>query len=726
MDFTKTNSDNIKEMYIIQEIKGITFKYKDLVTKHKSFVVNLRQKTSEIHVKDGCNAIIDFLEGRSLDSLKDELAAQQEDIDNLDVRVTSNEKNITIVTKEVTKQRVDITNIKQDVKGQGKKLDKLGNVVKATVTKVEEIDLKTLSHAPYWSKDVSKLLNPKSEHDWRLLSSRLGYSKDDIRAWSQQSDPCMAMLNEWYTTHKTSEANYGLLTALQEMSRMDAAIIIENGMKASEPVVEDEEFDYITPPSIFLSYQWGHQEEVKLLRNHLEMAGYSCWMDIGQMGGGDKLFEKIDKGIRVAKIIISCTTEKYAQSPNCNREVNLSVNLKKPIIPLLLESCPWPPKGSMGPIFSEYLYIQFYQTENDEAAPDDRFWPIPKFQELLMQLSMNGVQPDESRVFKLYRNWWKPLVDELKIDKSKTFEGGKHRKVVESSEKREDTKSPAVFISYQWDKQKNVMKLYKKLTELGYHCWMDIYQMGGGDSLYDKIDRGIRGCKVVVSCVTDKYSLSLNCRREISLCDSLKRPIIPLLLENIPWPPKGPMSMTFTQLLYIDLHSNDNVQEEWSGTKFDELQSKLREILPDQTSKTNEKQKSKDISESEEIVKGTKSTHLEKPKPPPITGETNKSHENQTKMHLSTNSSNVKSATPGSKFGDTPKVKRFVPPPPPIQSDVEHEKSTPVPGQPSSDTQVPHTHPPPKNFNEQYHQAHNFSNQENNNDSVKSKSCVIL
>ena len=39
------------------------------------------------------------------------------------------------------------------------------------------------------------------------------------------------------------------------------------------------------------------------------------------MGGGDKLFEKIDTGIRAAKVIICCVSEKYAKSPNCNREV---------------------------------------------------------------------------------------------------------------------------------------------------------------------------------------------------------------------------------------------------------------------------------------------------------------------------------------------------------------------------------------------------------------------
>ena len=90
-----------------------------------------------------------------------------------------------------------------------------------------------------------------------------------------------------------------------------------------EGVVE-EDVVYKTPPPIFISYQWGHQEEVKLLKQHLEMAGYTCWIDIGQMGGGDKLFQKIDNGIRGAKIVICCVSEKYSSSPNCNREVRIS------------------------------------------------------------------------------------------------------------------------------------------------------------------------------------------------------------------------------------------------------------------------------------------------------------------------------------------------------------------------------------------------------------------
>ena len=92
---------------------------------------------------------------------------------------------------------------------------------------------------------------------------------------------------------------------------------------------------------------------------------------------------------------------------------------------------------------------------------------------------------------------------------------------------------------------------------------------------------GIRGCKVVISCVTPKYSLSANCRREVSLADALKKPIIPILLEETPWPPEGTMSMVFTQLLYIDFHTEPKVQDTWTGEQMNQLLEKLKVYVPE-------------------------------------------------------------------------------------------------------------------------------------------------
>ena len=53
------------------------------------------------------------------------------------------------------------------------------------------------------------------------------------------------------------------------------------------------------------------------MRDHLERAGFPCWMDIGQMGGGDALYAKIYEGIRNAKVC----------SWVCQRERNLHTHL---------------------------------------------------------------------------------------------------------------------------------------------------------------------------------------------------------------------------------------------------------------------------------------------------------------------------------------------------------------------------------------------------------------
>ncbi|CAF3319238.1 unnamed protein product [Rotaria sp. Silwood2] len=141
------------------------------------------------------------------------------------------------------------------------------------------------------------------------------------------------------------------------------------------------------------------------------------------------------------------------------------------------------------------------------------------------------------------------------------------------------------MISYQWDYQKYIIDLYKLLIKLNYKCWLDIFQMGGGDSLFEKIDNGIRYAKCVIACITPKYTKSINCRREMSLSDALSKPIIPLLLElTDTWPPSGPMSMIFTGKSFIDFRrSNKNIQNDsiWKSKQFKKLLAQLKEIIPE-------------------------------------------------------------------------------------------------------------------------------------------------
>nr|AIW39918.1 TIRC [Branchiostoma belcheri tsingtauense] len=135
-----------------------------------------------------------------------------------------------------------------------------------------------------------------------------------------------------------------------------------------------------------------------------------------------------------------------------------------------------------------------------------------------------------------------------------------------------------VFLSYQWDHQKQVIQLHDMLEEKGHSCWMDIKEMGGGDQLYAAIDKGMRQAKAVISCVTPKYTESANCRNEVALAHSLKKPIVPVLLEKTAWPPEGPMATPFAQLLYIDF-TKESKKNPWQGAHLDELMTSVGQAM---------------------------------------------------------------------------------------------------------------------------------------------------
>jgi hypothetical protein len=112
--------------------------------------------------------------------------------------------------------------------------------------------------------------------------------------------------------------------------------------------------------SVFLSYQWDFQEEVLKIKENLEKAGFKCFMDVGQMGGGNLLYQKIDQAIRNSKVVIACITPKFVVSHFCNREMALADLLRKPIVPIMLAPTPWPPPGGMGLIFSQLVYVDYF------------------------------------------------------------------------------------------------------------------------------------------------------------------------------------------------------------------------------------------------------------------------------------------------------------------------------------------------------------------------------
>jgi len=133
-----------------------------------------------------------------------------------------------------------------------------------------------------------------------------------------------------------------------------------------------------------------------------------------------------------------------------------------------------------------------------------------------------------------------------------------------------------VFISYCWANKAAATKLKAGLEMNGIKCWFDDGNMKGGEHLFEAIDKGITSASVIISCLSNQYGASVNCKREVRLAAERKKILIPVLVDVCnPFPPRGDMGPLLAGLIYIDLHE-DNL----FAINLEQLVSALKQTLP--------------------------------------------------------------------------------------------------------------------------------------------------
>lgn len=88
---------------------------------------------------------------------------------------------------------------------------------------------------------------------------------------------------------------------------------------------------------VMISYNWGSQALVKKVADRLVEAGVNVWMDIlpGCMEG--HTLEAMADAVGNASAVLMFVTRAYKESANCRREGSYAQDLRKPIIPIILE-----------------------------------------------------------------------------------------------------------------------------------------------------------------------------------------------------------------------------------------------------------------------------------------------------------------------------------------------------------------------------------------------------
>ena len=123
--------------------------------------------------------------------------------------------------------------------------------------------------------------------------------------------------------------------------------------------------DAVSGNHVMISYQWDNQEVLIEVKNRLQDSGYRVWMDLEQMGGST--LEAMAKAVENSSVVLVCVSQRYKESPNCRSEAEYAYQLRKDIIPLMMQH-KYKADGWLGMLVGTKLWIDFHSKHVVEAG----------------------------------------------------------------------------------------------------------------------------------------------------------------------------------------------------------------------------------------------------------------------------------------------------------------------------------------------------------------------
>ncbi|XP_035493936.2 uncharacterized protein LOC118312945 [Scophthalmus maximus] len=116
-----------------------------------------------------------------------------------------------------------------------------------------------------------------------------------------------------------------------------------------------------------------------------------------------------------------------------------------------------------------------------------------------------------------------------------------------------------VMLSYQWDDQALVEKIYNRLKDDGLPVWMDI-QGGVTGNINDAMAAGVEEAAVICPFMTPSYQASRSCKKELNYADSREVAIVPVMLAK-DWEASEWLGLITAGLLWVDFRNAEKDEE---------------------------------------------------------------------------------------------------------------------------------------------------------------------
>ncbi|KAL3859214.1 hypothetical protein ACJMK2_009443 [Sinanodonta woodiana] len=115
-----------------------------------------------------------------------------------------------------------------------------------------------------------------------------------------------------------------------------------------------------------------------------------------------------------------------------------------------------------------------------------------------------------------------------------------------------------IMISYNWDNQKEILKIKDRLVDRGYNVWLDLEHMH--TYMLDAMAQAVEKAFVVLVCFSEKYKLSQNCRAEAEYAFHKQKEIIPLKMQA-GYNPDGWLGILIGSKLYYEFSETFHFDE---------------------------------------------------------------------------------------------------------------------------------------------------------------------
>ena len=116
------------------------------------------------------------------------------------------------------------------------------------------------------------------------------------------------------------------------------------------------------------------------------------------------------------------------------------------------------------------------------------------------------------------------------------------------------------MLSYQWDHQAQVKRVYDTLTKLGVKVWMDI-SGGMSSDIYESMAAGVSNASAVVCFMSQKYQESENCMLEVKFAKQSGVGMIPVMMEGGGWRPSGWLGLITAGALWVRLSDESQFED---------------------------------------------------------------------------------------------------------------------------------------------------------------------